>query len=225
MDGERFFLACAICEVRKEKRICPALGERICPICCGREREVSLDCPSHCEYLQQARRHEKPRRPQDLAGEELFREVEVRDRVLAERQPLVTGLLFGLARAARSDGGINDRDLIAALTALARSQQRLVSSGLHYNEQPTGPVQQAVARHLQQMVDEYRELERRHLGAESLRDSELLQAYVFLVRMAYSRTSGRPKSRAFLDFLATRFPERDAGVAGASQPGGSIILP
>ena len=50
-------MSCAICEVRKEKRFCPAVHDRICPRCCGTEREVTLDCPSECVFLQQARAH------------------------------------------------------------------------------------------------------------------------------------------------------------------------
>ena len=52
-------MTCAICETRKEKRFCPAVHGRICPQCCGEQREVTLDCPSDCPYLQQAREHEK----------------------------------------------------------------------------------------------------------------------------------------------------------------------
>src|SRR6267378_4241217 len=48
-------LSCAICEVRKEKRFCPAVHERICPQCCGEQHEMTLDCPNDCTYLQQAR--------------------------------------------------------------------------------------------------------------------------------------------------------------------------
>src|ERR1700690_4136512 len=54
-------LSCAICEERKEKRFCPAVHGRICPQCCGEQREVTLDCPSDCPYLQQARAHAKGR--------------------------------------------------------------------------------------------------------------------------------------------------------------------
>ena len=59
-------MSCAICEKRKEKRFCPAIHGRICPQCCGEQREVTLDCPSDCVYLLQAREHEKPRSMADL---------------------------------------------------------------------------------------------------------------------------------------------------------------
>ena len=51
-------MSCVICEIRKEKRVCPAVHGRICAQCCGEQREVTLDCPSDCPYLQQAREHE-----------------------------------------------------------------------------------------------------------------------------------------------------------------------
>src|ERR1700739_4097189 len=53
-------LSWPICEIRKEKRFCPAVHGRICAQWCGEQREVTLDCPSDCVYLQQAREHEKP---------------------------------------------------------------------------------------------------------------------------------------------------------------------
>ena len=34
------FVSCEICHNRKEKRFCPAIHGRICPQCCGEQREV-----------------------------------------------------------------------------------------------------------------------------------------------------------------------------------------
>ena len=42
---------CVKCGKRKAKRDCPALGEGICSLCCGRLREKDIHCPSHCVYL------------------------------------------------------------------------------------------------------------------------------------------------------------------------------
>jgi len=75
------------------------------------------------------------------------------------------------------------------------------------------------------MVKEYREAEQKHTGFSSLRDSEVLKALVFLVRLAYSRTSGRPKSRAFVDFLFAQFPERESAVLTPPEAGSRLILP
>src|SRR6185437_3901085 len=51
-------VSCPICEKRKPKRFCPAKGEKICAICCGTYREVTIDCPVDCPHLIAARRYE-----------------------------------------------------------------------------------------------------------------------------------------------------------------------
>jgi hypothetical protein len=120
---------------------------------------------------------------------------------------------------------LKDSDLIAALTSLAKTYETLVNSGLHYETPITGANQQAVALELQTMLKEYREAEQKHLGYVRLRDSEVLRALVFLVRMAHGRTSGRPKSRAFVDFLFTQFPEQPSAIAAPAEVGSRIITP
>ena len=218
-------MSCAICEIRKERRFCPAVHGRICPQCCGEQREVTLDCPSDCPYLQQAREHEKPRPAGELDAAALFTQVQLGDQFLYEHEHLIMGLSYALAKSAHADGSIQDRDLIAGLTSLARSYERLVNSGLHYEEPMPGAAQQAVAVGLQNMVKEYREAEQKHTGFVRLRDSEVLKALVFLVRMAHGRTSGRPKSRAFVDFLFAQFPVKESGLASPEPAGSRIIVP
>lgn len=218
-------MSCAICAIRKEKRFCPAVHGRICPQCCGEQREVTLDCPSDCPYLQQAREHEKPRPAEDLDPAALFLQVELGDQFLYEHEHLIMGLTYALAKSARKDRALQDRDLIAALSALARGYERLVNSGLHYEEPSQNLAQQAVVLELQTMVKEYREAEQKHTGYSRLRDSEVLKTLVFLLRMAYGRTSGRPKSRAFVDFLFTQFPEKDSNLVKSGETASRIITP
>jgi len=225
MKQETSIVTCAICETRKEKRFCPAVHGRICPQCCGEQREVTLDCPSDCVYLQQARAHEKPRSSDELKNAELFLQVEVGDQVLYEREHLLMGLSYALAKSARADRSLNDRDLIAALTAMAKTYETLVNSGLHYESPITGAGQQAVAAEVQNMLKEFREAEQKHIGYSTLHDSDVLKALVFLVRMAHGQTSGRPKSRAFLDFLFARFPEQKSAIATPQEAGSRIITP
>jgi|SRR5712692_380689 len=218
-------VSCAICEKRKEKRFCPAVHGRICPQCCGEQREVTLDCPSDCIYLQQAREHEKPRPIKDLDQTALFPQVEVCDQFLYEREHLIMGLTYALAKSARADHSLTDGDLIAALTSMAKTCETLVNSGLHYETPIAGVGQQAVASEVQKMLKEYREAEQKHLGYVRLRDSEVLRALVFLVRMAHGRTSGRPKSRAFVDFVIAQFPEKQSALATPEEAGSRIITP
>jgi hypothetical protein len=224
LEGENA-LSCAICEIRKEKRFCPAVHGRICPQCCGEQREVTLDCPSECPYLQQARAHEKPRPADQIDPSALFLQVEVPDQFIYEREHLLMGLTYALFKAVQSDHSLNDRDLIGALSALSMSYQRLVDSGLHYEQPLTSASQQRVAAEVENMLKEYREAEQKHRGYYSLRDSEVLKSLVFLVRLAYGRTSGRPKSRAFVEFLFAQFPEKQSGVIAPPEAESRIIVP
>ena len=145
-------MSCAICEIRKEKRFCPAIHSRICPQCCGEQREVTLDCPSDCPYLQQARQHEKPRPVSDFDAASLFLQIEVSEQFTYEREHLLMGLSYALTKAAQADRSLNDRDLISALSTMCTSYERLASSGLHYEQPLTSRSQQAVAAQMEEMV-------------------------------------------------------------------------
>jgi hypothetical protein len=48
---------CPSCGQRKGRRRCPALGQDICPICCGTKRLSEIDCPENCVHLGAARAH------------------------------------------------------------------------------------------------------------------------------------------------------------------------
>ena len=218
-------MSCVICEIRKEKRFCPAVHGRICPQCCGEQREVTLDCPSDCPYLQQAREHEKPRPAEQIDPAGLFLQVEVSGQFMYEKEHLLMGLTYALAKSARADRSLHDQDLIASLSMLAKAYERRVSSGLHYEQPLTSESQRRVVLEVETMIKEYREAEQKHVGYSTLRDSEVLKALVFLTRLAYGRTSGRPKSRAFVEFLFAQFPERESAVVTPQEAGSRIILP
>lgn len=218
-------MSCVICEVRKEKRFCPAVHGRICPQCCGEQREVTLECPHDCPYLIQAREHEKPRSADQIDPAALFLQIEVSDQFMYQHEHLLMGLTYALAKAARADRSLHDQDLIAALTVVAKSYERRVNSGLHYEQPLTSDSQRRAANEVETMVREYREAEQKHMGYSGLRDSEVLNALVFLVRLAHGRTSGRPKSRAFVEFVFAQFPEKESPVLAPQEAGSRIILP
>jgi hypothetical protein len=234
-------LSCAICEERKEKRFCPAVHGKICPQCCGEQREVTLDCPSDCPYLLQAREHANTHRANTknertggrdseawFAGSEIP-DVQITQQFLYEREELILGLSFALAKCARADRSLTDRDLIAAVSSQAKSYQTLVNSSLIY-EPPTAnlahqTIAREIAREVETMVREFREAEQQHLGHTRLRDSDVLKALVFLLQLGLGRTSGRPKSRAFVDFLFAQFPERQSAIVGPEEAGSRIVIP
>lgn len=218
-------MSCAICEKRKEKRFCPAVHGRICPQCCGEQREVTLDCPSTCVYLQQARVHERPRPLQDLDQAALFPQVEIAEQFLYEHEHLIMGLSYALAKSAQADRAITDADLISALTSMAKKQETLVNSGLHYETPIASLSQQGVVAEVHELLKGYREEEQKNLGYSRLRNSDVLGALVFMVRMGHARTSGRPKSRAFADFILSQFPEKQSAVAAPGDAGTRLIIP
>jgi hypothetical protein len=141
-----------------------------------------------------------------------------------EHEPLIAGLLFAAARVAHTDGAVRDRDILQALTALAKSYETRVNSGLVYQESTTNIVHQSLAAEIEKMITEYREVEARNLGFHQLKDSDVLRALVFIVRMGHSRTNGRPRSRAFIDSLLAQFPAA-ATPLGSAPAGGGLILP
>ena len=231
-------MSCTICELRKEKRFCPALHGRICAQCCGEQREVTIDCPSDCPYLRQAREHEKMRTVENVDQAAMFPDIEIPEHFLYEHRELIMGISFALANSARAgsslgsslDGAVGnrsltDRDLIAALTSLVESYRTLVESSLICEQATANLVQHKIAREVAAMVKEFREEEVKHLGYSRLKDSDVLKALVFWMRMGMTRTSGRPKSRAFVDFLLAQFPEKASGIAAPDDAGSRIIVP
>jgi hypothetical protein len=231
-------VGCAICELRKERRFCPALHGRICAQCCGEQREVTIDCTSDCPYLRQAREHEKVRTVENVDQSGMFPEIEIPEHFLYEHRELIIGISFALANSARAGGAVggsldgsvgnrslSDSDLIAALGSLAQSYRTLVESSLIYEQAATNLAQQTVVREVGTIVKEFREEEAKHLGCSRLRDSDVLKALVFWLRIGTTRTSGRPKSRAFVDFLFTQFPEKASAIAAPEDAGNRIIVP
>jgi hypothetical protein len=186
---------------------------------------VTLDCPLDCPYLQQAREHEKPRAAEQIEPAELFLQIEVSDQFMYEKEHLLMGLTCALAKSARADRSLHDHDLIASLSMLAKSYERRVNSGLHYEQPLTSDSQRRAVLEIETMVKEYREAEQKHMGYSSLRDSEILKALVFLIRLAHGRTSGRPKSLAFVEFLYAQFPEKESAVVTPQEAGSRIIVP
>jgi hypothetical protein len=238
-------LSCAICEDRKEKRFCPAVHGRICPQCCGEQREVTLDCPSDCPYLLQARQqaHEHKHKEdqgnraashqplhadhQAFFSELQIPQVEIPEQFLYEREELILGLSFALAKSARGNRSLMDRDLIAAASALANRYQRMADSGLIFEpeSQTANLARQAVIREIENMVREFRQAEQQHIGHTRLRDSEVLKALVFLSHLGLERTSGRPKSREFIDFLFAQFPQKQSALVAPDEVGSRIVIP
>jgi hypothetical protein len=194
---------CHLCEVRPPRRACPALGRDICAPCCGQEREVTIDCPLDCEFLREARAHEKlPEIDPNLLPNP---EVELTDAFLQAQQPLVivTGRLL-LVSAMETPGTV-DPDMRDALDALTRTY-KTADSGLVYESRPTNGIAAAVAARFQSEIQQFREHIAQQSGAHSVRDKDLLGVLVFWQRTELQHSNGRRKGRAFIERLFSLMP-------------------
>lgn len=212
-------MACAICETRRPRRFCPGVRGEICSLCCGTEREVSVSCPLDCEYLRDARKHDKP-----LEFDEAQlpnRDIQVTDRFLEEHEDLVMLLGSVVATGAFETDGAVDFDVREALDALVRTY-RTLQSGVYYESRPANPLAAAIFRKVQIAMEEARRQETERLGMSKTRDADVLGALVFLQRLEYDRNNGRRRGRAFLDFLRALY---DSAPGGAAAPPTSLILP
>jgi hypothetical protein len=202
-------MKCPICNTRKPRRQCPGIHGEICSICCGNEREVSISCPLHCPYLVEARRHEKPH---ELNPDEVpNRDVEVTEQFLREHESLLVFLGSRLLEASLTSAGAVDSDLREALQSLIRTY-RTLESGLIYETRPANLIAAAVHQRMQESIEGLRK-ELAQNNAMPLRDVEILGMLVFLERVELHENNGRPRGRAFIDYLRAYFPETEQNLA------------
>jgi hypothetical protein len=192
----------------------------ICTICCGTEREVTVDCPLDCPYLQEARKHE---RGADVDPDHFpNRDIRVSEEFLQEHEPLLIALARGLAHAAFDIPGAVDRDVRDTLEALIRTY-RTLESGVYYETRPDNQLAGRIYDGAQSALEEFRKAETETSGMTRTRDADVLRGLVFLQRLELDRNNGRPRGRAFLDFLRSFFG--DEAEAAALPPSSSLILP
>jgi len=180
---------------------------------------MTVDCPLDCEYLQEARRHEKP---QPIEESQIpNRDIPVSERFLEEHEPLLAFLGRAVAEAAFANPGTNDFDVREALDSLIRTY-RTLQSGVYYETMPTNPMAVGVYGLVQQALAEYRRRETEQLGVSRTRDAGVLGVLVFLQRIELDRNNGRRRSRAFLDMLRQFYSPETTPAGSSPSP---LILP
>jgi hypothetical protein len=198
-------VSCPICEKRKAERFCPAKGEKICAVCCGTEREVSIDCPSDCSYLLAAHRYENAHQRLIPADTPLLDEKIPQDTVYAHQQ-LMSALAFSIAKFCTVQPTATDPDVLAALEALAQTYKTL-GSGIIYENPPVAPLPRELYAALIAFLTEVKKQQAERASSAAWKDSEVFFLLVFLYRMGLLRTNGRPRSRRFIEFLRAQFPQ------------------
>jgi hypothetical protein len=205
-------MKCQICETRKARRHCPGVHGEICSICCGNEREVSISCPLDCPYLMEARQHEKPHEVniEDVPN----RDIQVTEEFLQEHEPLFLFLSARLLEASFASAGAVDTDVREALQSLIRTY-RTLQSGLYYETKPNNLIAAGIHQQMQEAIEGLRK-ELAGKNATPVRDAEVLGTLVFLERVELHENNGRPRGRAFLDYLRRYFPSAQESAAPAS---------
>jgi len=196
-------VACPICQKRKAERFCPAKAEKICAVCCGTEREVTLDCPPDCGYLLSAHRYEE-QHPRPIPADTPLLDVRLAPDLVRLHPQFLSAIAFAVAKVCAGEPATTDPDVLAAVHALAETYKTL-SSGIVYEKPPVSAVQRGLYDSLSAFLAETKQSPPQSpLGHP--KDSEIFQLLVFLYRMGLLRTNGRPRSRRFIEFLRGQFP-------------------
>jgi len=214
---------CPICGKRRPERFCPAKGEKICAVCCGTEREVTLDCPADCSFLIAAHRYEAEHRAPLKEADLPFHDVRFPPNLIYDQQPLLSALSQTIAAFFAEHRELTDRDALAAVTSLAETY-RTLGSGIYYEKPPTAPVAASLYATLAGFFDDYKKQASERAGILAspaqpvFKDTDLFHLLVFFARICRTRTNDRPRARIFLEFLHTQFPP------AARQPEPSRII-
>lgn len=211
---------CPICNKRRADRYCPAKGEKICAIDCGTEREVKIDCPSDCVYLIAAHRWEQSH-PKPLAeGDVPFPEVSFPSDLIHTWQGVLSGLGFTVISYAAGQPTLADSEVFTAIKALADTRRTLLS-GIYYEKPPEYPMAAGLYAALAKFIEDEKKHVLEHPEFPALKETEIFHLLVFFLRFGRLRSNGRPRTRAFLEFLRSQFPTE----AAVSKEESRIILP
>ena len=194
----------------------------ICAICCGTEREVSISCPLDCVYLREARvheskskhDHEEHAKPQPMPHPD----VPLTEDFLDRHTDLLAFCGTSLLQASLETPGAVDQDAVDALEALIRTQ-RTLESGLVYQTRAADRVAAAIQARMETAFEDYQRRRHEREGLAGYRTVEILGVLVFLLRLSSRVVNGRPRGRAFIDYLSQQMPMPEA----PPEPG-KIIL-
>jgi len=196
------------------------VGGDICSQCCGTEREVSIDCPLDCEYLLEARKHEKLSEvdPKLIPN----KDIRVTDEFMNEHDAFLDFLARTLLTATLNTAGANDNDLREALETMIRTY-RTRQTGLIYESRPSNPVAGMIQQQALEEIGQFQEAEARQTGVHSLRDTDVLGVLVFLQRIAVHWDNKRPRGRSLISFLLERYGQPRPSPVAPQSP--SLIIP
>jgi hypothetical protein len=203
---------CPVCGTRRARRGCPALGQQICPVCCGTKRLIEIQCPSDCAWLASAREH-----PPAVAVRQQQRDMTLimqfmRDLDHRQSQLFLLVTTFLVRYEAPELQRPVDADVVEATRALA-STFETASRGVIYEHRPAS----LAAVHLMAALKAVLEEAGRGGGTPFERD-----AAAVLRRVADSAAAADQietgSTRAFLDLLARVIHPSDGREGPSPKP-------
>jgi hypothetical protein len=207
---------CPLCSERSARRYCPAKQTTICAVCCGTKREVEIDCPGSCVHLQAGRLYESERK--ELDPELIARAKAFNQSFLTEYGHFLELLSRAVAEERFASPWLVDADVMEVYKALKATMTTL-AGGIHYETLPEATSGQSLFRKLKSFLDALMSPspEAPH---RPLRVTEILGLLDFLLLAVSVNSSGRPRSRQYLDWVT-----RASGLVQPPAESSRLILP
>lgn len=201
---------CPKCRKRLAKRSCPALGSRICQLCCGTLRGRDIHCPPACPHLAAHRPYQekriierKPARAERQAKEDILRD----DRLAW----LAFQIEAALMRHAEGHAEYTDTEALLALESA--HEKTLKGSGrLIIPGESLRPVNEAGESVIQAVETcRYRASAILESGADGYKKEEKIACLERVALGVRLNLEAHPEGRTYLEDLARRFAQSGAG--------------
>jgi hypothetical protein len=167
-----------------------------------------------------SRRYEEERHEVDWSRVP-FADVKISPSAFREHEYLIDTLAYSICNFAGSHREMVDSDVLSALQTLGESYQTL-TKGIYYEKPLDHRLQRDLTVYLKKTIAAYKKQEAASARMTSLRDETVRDALIFMAQVGGTRSNGRPKGRAYLDFLR-RQVQWQAPARGAGAP--LLIVP
>jgi hypothetical protein len=205
-------VTCSLCDQRRARRDCPALGRQICSVCCGTKRLVQIDCPSTCVYLSSSREH-----PPAAATRRHQNDLDLLRRSARDLNERQSELFFKVSQFLSQYAGSDfppllDNDVAEAARALAATLETS-ARGVIYEHRPASLPAERLAVALTPLLAESR---RRGGSVFESAAAVVLRRVAEAVGSAQSSDGGN--RRAFLDLLKRVIRSRSETATAKEAP-------
>jgi hypothetical protein len=207
-------MICSLCGQRRAKRGCPALGQRICTVCCATKRLVEVRCPAECVHLVAGREH--PAAAVKRQHEADLRELMEKVGRLSEGQMRAFFLIqsYFLQATHAGDGPAVDSEVADAAGALAATFET-ASRGVIFEHPAQTPAGRRMAAELRGVLADVGK------GGGTRFDREVAEVLRAVERGASTEGGGNP--RRYLELVGRVV--RHGAKEESAPPASPLILP